>query len=573
MKKINITGLFLLMLTFFTGCKEDTFTLTSELPQFETREGLMLLEVLVPYGTGINDQIYIYGDFNGGIDAVGDTKWQLQRANTVPGVPAKFGIYINPSDFENGKTLANGYTFYNIQNGPEVDFESEPVWHYDYPGLGDRLNVYVDYWESSLVTPEDPDDVQHDGYAIYVVDQTSWTALALYAWGDGEIFGGWPGIEPTGMVTIDGVTYKYFDTGAENEGLNVNLIFNNKGGGIQLNDYNITLDQDYYLQITDDGVFEYDPNGNIEHDGATIYVNNLSGWDELYLYMWGEVNDLNGPWPGMAPTGTQVINGVTYTYFDLGASNAGLEEHVILNNGNGTQIDDVVIFNLDRDVYIELTATTATEIDPDNYSPSNPGDVEPEEPNQPVEGYNLYIEDNTGWSAFYVYAWGAGEVFGGWPGQTSTSTKVIGDKTFLVFSVEATDGDVNLIFNDNNGTQYDAMAVTIDKDYYIIAGPESAELYEAPIYHLYIDNQTGWDSFYVYAWGDNETFGGWPGASSTTTETVNGVNYLVFDFVATGDEENIIFNDNNGTQYDAFTITLDKDYYITATATEAKINE
>ena len=104
---------------------------------------------------------------------------------------------------------------------------------------------------------------------------------------------------------------------------------------------------------------------------------NRSGWDELYLYMWGTVNDLNGAWPGMAPTGTQKINGVEYVYFDLGAANCdnGLEEHVILNNGNGKQIDDVVVFNLDRDVYVELTASAATEIDPATYVPGD--DPEP----------------------------------------------------------------------------------------------------------------------------------------------------------------------------------------------------
>ena len=111
MKKLNILALSLLGLTFLTGCKEESIVLTSELPQFETREGLMLLEVIVPYGTGTNDQIYIYGDFNGGEDAIGNPEWLLQRATVQSGVPAKFGIYINPNSFQNGKTLADGYTF------------------------------------------------------------------------------------------------------------------------------------------------------------------------------------------------------------------------------------------------------------------------------------------------------------------------------------------------------------------------------------------------------------------------------------------------------------------------------
>ena len=122
---------------------------------------------------------------------------------------------------------------------------------------------------------------------------------------------------------------------------------------------------------------EYEPSEVVEHDGYTVFVHNMSGWDELYLYMWGDVNDLNGGWPGMAPTGTQKINGVEYVYFDLGAANCdqGLTEHVILNNGNGKQVDDVVVFALDRDVYVKLTSNSASEIDPADYVP---GDEEAE---------------------------------------------------------------------------------------------------------------------------------------------------------------------------------------------------
>ena len=187
--------------------------------------------------------------------------------------------------------------------------------------------------------------------------------------------------------------------------------------------------------------------------------------------MWGDVNDLNGAWPGMSPTGTQVINGVTYTYFDFGKDNCdkGLTEHLILNNGNGKQVDDVVVFTLDRDVYVELTATSAKEIDPSDYSP---GATEPEKP----VSYNLYIENNTGWNEFHVYAYGDKEAFGGWPGATASSTKTIDGVEYLVFPVEGAGEVENLIFTDNAGIQYDALQITLDKDYYIRANPESAEL-------------------------------------------------------------------------------------------------
>ncbi len=477
MKKYNILSLFfLLLLPMLGGCSKEEIVFDSELPRFELRPGYELLEVIVPQGTLATDKIYIVGEFNGGMDAVGNPMWQLEKASDTD---VKWGIYLDPKDFVNGKTLADGYTFYSEEQGEERSLDNQPVKHTEHPGVGNRCNVLVYRWADYFNKPVDPGEIDHDGYVIYVVDNSEYEELALYAWGDAEIFGGWPGIRPTGKVEKDGILYRYFDTGAANEGMNVNLIFNNNGNGKQLADYNVTLNQDFYLELTPDGVNEFDPSNVVNHDGYTIYVADQSGWDELYLYMWGTVNDLNGGWPGMPVTGTQVINGVTYKYFDLGAANcdAGLEEHLILNNGNGKQIDDVVVFSLDRDVYIELKSNSATEIDPSTYKPSG------EEPNPdpvpeptPEQEYNIYVQNLTGWTDFYIYAWGDEEYFGGWPGAQASSTTEIDGITYLVFPIKGKGQIENLIFTDNAGNQYDAMQVTFDRDYTIIANLTSAEL-------------------------------------------------------------------------------------------------
>jgi len=68
---------------------------------------------------------------------------------------------------------------------------------------------------------------------------------------------------------FDNVTYKYFDTGAANAGLNLNLIFSDNGSK-QLNDYNVTLNQDYYLEATPTGVVEFDPSAVVTHDGYAV---------------------------------------------------------------------------------------------------------------------------------------------------------------------------------------------------------------------------------------------------------------------------------------------------------------
>ena len=564
MKKNIFSALLMMLLLVVAGCSKDEIIFDSELPRFNLRPGYQLLEVIVPQGTTATDKLYIVGEFNGGPEAaIGNPQWQLEKAADTD---AKWGVYLNPADFVDGKTLADGYYFYSMEQGAERTLENDSVNHTEAPALGNRMNVLVYRWAEYFNKPANPDEIVHDGYVVYVVDNSGYDELAMYAWGDAEAFGGWPGIAPTGKVEKDGVTYKYFDTGEANKGLNLHLIFNNNNNGSQLADYDVTLDKDYYLELTPDGVKEFDPNSVVEHDGYAVFVVNNSSWEELYLYMWGTVNDLNGAWPGMAPTGTQTINGVSYTYFDLGAANcnAGLEEHLILNNGNGKQLDDVVVFGLDRDVYLELTDKRAVEIDPNNYTPG--GEEEPEPEPTPAQQYNIYVQNLTGWSDFYIYAWGDKEIFSGWPGAQASSTKTIGGVEYLVFPVEGAGETENLIFNNNNGTQYDAATITLDKDYYFVANPDGAVAAEpaASQYKIYIQDLTGWADFYVYAWGDKEIFSGWPGAHPEATETVNGVTYKVLTVEGNGETENLIFNNNNGTQYDAITITLDKDYYIVA---------
>ena len=580
MKKLNIFALFLLMMTAFTGCKEESITLTSELPQFETRDGLMLLEVIVPYGTGINDQIYIMGDFNGGMDAVGDPQWLLQRGNPQSGVPAKFGIYLNPNDFQNGKTLADGYTFYNIQSGPERNIENGDMLHYDFPATGQRLNVFVDYWENDFLEPENPDDVEHDGYAIYVINNTGWVELALYAWGNDlpELFGGWPGVTPTGKIDINGTVYQYFDTGASNEGLNYNLIFNNNGGGNQLPDFNVTLNKDYYFELNPEGVVEIDPDASTPHDGYAIFVYNTTDWTDFYIWVWEEGSGgedfLGVGWPGAPFTGTQMIKGNAYYYYDFGQMNNGKTVNVIVSNNGSPQSDTLSGLTLDKNYYFELSGTKLIEIDPDTFQPGGETPEEPEPGPTPEPGeYTIYIQNQTGWDDFFMYAWGASEIFGGWPGQQPAGTTEINGVTYMYYTVSGAGEEENLIFNNNTGTQYDAMVVTIDKDYYIIAYPDHAELAPDPVYHLYIDNQTGWSQFYVYAWGASEFFGGWPGQSSETVQEIDGVTYTVFEITGTGGDENLIFHNNEGTQYDAMTIVFDKDYYIVASPTGATVKE
>ena len=71
MKKYICNPLWLLLLfvAFISSCDKEEIVFDHELPQFELRSDAILLEVIMPQGTGADEIIYIAGDFNGGQDA------------------------------------------------------------------------------------------------------------------------------------------------------------------------------------------------------------------------------------------------------------------------------------------------------------------------------------------------------------------------------------------------------------------------------------------------------------------------------------------------------------------------
>jgi len=204
------------------------------------------------------------------------------------------------------------------------------------------------------ITPdkcEEIDPATHGtSYSLYVEDNTGWGVLALYSYGDVELGGGWPGIQVSETKEINGTTYKCFHLTPACTNKNVNLIFNNNNGGSQLKDYNLTIDRDYYLRISEAGCNEI--------KDCTVYVQDNSGWEALTLYGWGDA-ELGGGWPGMQVTGTKEVNGMTYKYFDL-SEHIGKNVNLIFNNnGGGQQIEDGGLYTaLIGDIYFSITATS-----------------------------------------------------------------------------------------------------------------------------------------------------------------------------------------------------------------------
>ena len=549
-KKIYSLFLTLLAVTgFMSSCsnKED-IVFDHERQQFETRADRILLEYIAPFGTTPKEEIYIVGEFNGGEEAIGNPAYLLTKAEKSD---VKWGIYLDPSTFVGGKTLSDGFAFYSKTQGKEYTINGEEAVHNDNPGVGTFTNIWGQRWEAYYWEGGEAPEPEHDGFCVYVDDQTGWDVLTLYMWGDiNNLNGDWPGMQVTGTWNHDGITWKYFDFGEENTGLNENLIFNNGGAGAQLKDFNFTIDRNIYLRITADGVEEISPEPSVKHDGFAVFVYDETGWDALTLYMWGDVNNLNGDWPGMEVTGEQTINGVTYKYFDMGEGNTGLSENLIFSNAGSSQLSDFA-YTIDHDVYLHVTTSGVTEIDPSTFQPGGGGGDTPD-PEPTVEKVIIAVKNSVGYADPHLFVWGDSEACGGWPGAAPVK---VTDNGWYLFELPA-NGTYNLILNDNGNGQVDGPAVFTAGSHFYDVNTTWVESTNT----VTINNQAGYTDPRIYAWGDGEIYGGWPGIKPTSNE--NGV--LVFPLPNDGGTYNLILNSDSGSQQDIAAVVANQSYTFTA---------
>lgn len=296
---------------------------------------------------------------------------------------------------------------------------------------------------------------------IYITNQGEFKDVALYAWGDAEAFGNWPGATASGTKTIGGETYDLFTTTSTGS---INLIYNYNGGADQLKDLNVKVEngKDYYFAAypTELKVVENPESGITAPDPFTLYLENNTTWPAVNIYAWATgATELFGGWPGASSNGKATIEGVEYLTYELPASSTAYN-FIFSNKDDDSQKVEGLTVAPDKDLFVSLTDTEAKVV------------ADPR-----LTYHYLYIENKTGWNDFYVYAYngaGAPELFGGWPGASASEEKTVGTRTFLVFPMVETSTDYNLIFNDGT-TQYDAFQIVPNRDYYIVANPTSAE--------------------------------------------------------------------------------------------------
>lgn len=562
------------------SCAKQEIVFDHEKQAFESRDGLILIEGIMPQASTADEEIYIVGPFNGFVGPFFDEEGEalvdfqnsayLMERSAV--IPQKWGVYLDPEDFVGGATLEDGFTFISATQGEERDSRGNTVLHKLNIKAGEWANVYVDKWAKYFQKDPGPKPLPtHDGVRIYVVDETGWPELALYMWGDKEFCGGWPGAQVTGTLNYEGVNYKYFEFGSDLFGLTEHLIFNNNNNGSQLKDWDVVFESgvsDYFVKITTDGVEPLDgptPEDIIPpHDGKIwVSIIDKSEYPEIALYMWGGMEYCGG-WPGMLPTGTFEYKGETWKYFELGTDIIGNTEHLIFNNNNnGSQLKDYDIV-FDEETVDYLLVVTADGVTP--YGDEPEPEPEPDPKNDPV---TIYIDNQVGYEELAIYMHGDAELCGKWPGLAPSKTEDIVGVTYSVFVVEdAMERAENIILNNNGGgSQLADFAVTFTKDtYYFTATADGLVEIDDP--HpagepsvLYIAQDCGWESVALYAWGDQECFGKWPGKTPDSSVSLCGVEYSVWNLGAEfyGLGENLILNNNDGQQADGPKVTLGTD--------------
>jgi len=569
MKKIFRTLMLLPAVAMaLTGCVKEAITFDHEQPAFDTRDGQILIEAILPTATAYDDDIYIAGPFAGDSAAVvGNGTYKLIHSDAIS---AKWGIYLDPASFKDGKTLADGFFFVNVQQGIERSVKNEDILHYLDAEPGKSYNVYADRWRAFFESSADEGFSlpEHDGVRVYIIDNTGWEAIALYQWGDVNDFGGgWPGSQVAGTETMKGVTYKYFEYGDDIYGLSQNLIFNNGGNGVQLPDYALTFEagvQDYFFEVTPEEVKPISaPAADVvlpEHDGVRVYANDQTGWDDIALYQWGDVNDFGGGWPGAQVAGTEMLAGVSYKYFEYGSDIVGLNQNLIFNNnGNGVQLADFALTFEEgvADYFFKVTADGAVLLS----GPDDTGITPPEPEPEAEDGPKVYVQNKTTWGgSLFAHYWGPSET--SWPGYEMTETVTVGDAEYLVLPTLHGDmGEtVGIIFHAEDDALRVETSITLNTDRYYTLTDEGLTEDEIGI-RLFVKNESRWPGkLFAHIWyGEGESLVAteWPGVESVPGYAKGDVyDVILVPAIFKGQEVNIIFHDDADADNNRFQTSL-----------------
>lgn len=191
-----------------------------------------------------------------------------------------------------------------------------------------------------------------------------------------------------------------------------------------------------------------------------------------------------------------------------------------------------------------------------------------------AESTTIYFLNSEGWSQVYGYTYADGTTVGTeWPGVAAEAALEMGANWWkITVARNASSAPFNVIFNDNSGSQVDAYITRESSNFMTAAGnvydskaaAESAMGIQANGTTVYFYNSDNWSSVYGYVYANGATVGAeWPGAAAEAAAEI-GANWwkITVDRNASSEPFNVIFNNNSGSQSEAY-ITKDSNNFMT----------
>ena len=200
-----------------------------------------------------------------------------------------------------------------------------------------------------------------------------------------------------------------------------------------------------------------------------------------------------------------------------------------------------------------------------------------------LKSVKLYVNVSApGWENCNIWAWdgdGANYSGGTWPGQALATETVDGVEYYVWEApVAAVGKTISVIFNNGSAQTADITGVVLDKDHFFVLNDDlsytmDGEAPEAPVssVKLYANvSAPGWENCNIWAWdgdGANYSGGTWPG-QALATETVDGVEYYVWEApaAAVGKTISVIFNNGSAQTADITGVVLDKNHFFVINA-------
>lgn len=257
------------------------------------------------------------------------------------------------------------------------------------------------------------------------------------------------------------------------------MVKSTKGADITASNLNIAgvvADNEFAVWVDEDSAANYDlvtVSGCtkwLEGAPTTYKVSALNdlGWTNVYAYVFDKATGtaIGTAWPGKKITTTEIVDGRTYSYVEIGKKYFDKEVGVVFNDGasSASQTADK-LFNLytQADYYVRLSAQGAIDIDPMDVNTFK---------------YSIYVwnQKNTSTKP-NIFAFdkdnGEAAVFTGWPGKQLTNTCTYkhkgGDRKYYYVEIPTTVYGHNIgVIASNNGNKQTADLVQVaNRDMYV----------------------------------------------------------------------------------------------------------